>query len=215
MEVSTPWVCVVSANKNTVTLWSQDFRFSGRKQRLPSHPSDKVPLLPAREGRGRRWPRKPWLLCAGVRSGRAAACLIDGLVLWEATGAEMLWPSEEVLTASHRAVPLPWNAKAGECKLPSPPALPTHGDHPPWGALPRGNHRIQFTVESSSGAYTVPGRLKLQGEASRKSNDHKTRNESEKHITPGSTLEVRPGWAQKSTWGLQQSSGFNTVKTVF
>ena len=86
-----------------------------------------------RRGEGRRWPWKPWLLRAGVRSGRAAACLIDGLVLWDATGAEMLWPSEEVLTASHRAVVLPWNAKVGECKLGYPPALPTHGDHPPQG----------------------------------------------------------------------------------
>lgn len=38
-----------------------------------------------------------------------------------------------MLTASHRAVVLPWNAKAGECKLRSPPALPTHGDHRPQG----------------------------------------------------------------------------------
>lgn len=86
-------------------------------------------------GEGRRWPWKPWLLRAGVRSGRAAACLIDGLVLWDATGAEMLWPSEEVLTASHRAVVLPWNAKAGECKLWSPPALPTHAPLPPHEGL--------------------------------------------------------------------------------
>lgn len=199
MEVSTQWGCVVSANKNTVTLWSQDFRFSGRKQRLLSHPSDKVPLLPAREGRGEEV--APEALASPcwceIRPSRAV-CLIDGLVLLEATGAEMLWPSEEVLSASHRAVVLPWNAKAGECKLQSPSALPTHGDQPLWGALPRGYHRIQFTMESSSGAYTVPGRLELQGEASRKTNDHKPRRESEKHVTAGSTLEVRPGWAQKS-----------------
>lgn len=69
-------------------------------------------------GVGRRWPWKPWLLRAGVRSGRAAACLIDGLVLWDATGAEMLWPSEEVLTASHRAVVLPWSFSAEEHSWP-------------------------------------------------------------------------------------------------
>lgn len=45
-------------------------------------------------------------------------CLIDGLVLLEATGAEMLWPLEEVLSASHRAVVLPWSFSAEEHSWP-------------------------------------------------------------------------------------------------
>lgn len=43
-------MCVVHANKNTATSLSQDFRFSGKKHRLPIHLSDKVLLLPAQEG---------------------------------------------------------------------------------------------------------------------------------------------------------------------
>lgn len=62
-------------------------------------------------GGERRWLPKPRLLCAGVRSGWAAARFKDGLVLW--------------LAASHGAVVLPWNTEAGECRLLSPPSPPT------------------------------------------------------------------------------------------
>ena len=162
MEVST-WgrvcvcVCVVSANKNTATSLNQDFRFSGKKQRLPIHPSDKVPLLPAQEEEeGALGQRGFSVLVWG--SGWAAACCRDGLVF---SGGD--WSRDAVAFAgsarcSYRVAVRPWNAEADEFRLLCPHPLPTHGDHPTQGAPPRGTHRIRFTMESSACIYTVQGR---------------------------------------------------------
>lgn len=94
----------MSANKNTVTDEARIFGSLEGKQRLLSHPSDKVPLLPGSGGE-RRWPRKRgFSVLSEVR--RAAVCLIDGLVLLERPEQRCCGLAEEVLSASHRAAVL-------------------------------------------------------------------------------------------------------------
>lgn len=106
-------VCVVSANKNTATSLNQDFRFSGKKQRLPIHPSDKVPLLPAQEEEeGALGQRGFSVLVWG--SGWAAACCRDGLVF---SGGD--WSRDAVAFAgsarcSYRVAVRPWSFPAEE-----------------------------------------------------------------------------------------------------